>query len=377
MAPVPASSSAEALSQLRHAVARGDRIPLLLLDLQMPVMDGFGLAERIRADAAFDDLAIVLLTSAGMAPDLRRCQELRIAARIMKPVKEYELYDVVARVLGHRASGAPSAPYRATRRSQVAGARGRAPRIEGAARRILLVEDSVPNQKVAFALLQSLGHDVVVASDGQEALDLFAAQPFDAILMDVQMPGMDGYACTGAIRSAEAATGRHIPIIAMTAHALAGDREKCMAAGMDDYVSKPVRREGLFRALENVLGPVRRVVDFTNVLSQIGDDPVALRAIVAAYVAETRENLDRLPAAIAEGAWPEVRRLAHTTKGAMRTFSAHEAQQLAQNLEQLAQMDDRSAAADLYLQMKSAVEIAVAALARFSETGVMEPPERR
>jgi CheY-like chemotaxis protein/nitrogen-specific signal transduction histidine kinase len=377
MAPVPASSSVEALSQLRQAVARGDRIPLLLLDLQMPVVDGFGLAERIRGDAAFDDLAIVLLTSAGTAPDLRRCEELRIAARIIKPVKEYELYDVVARVLGHRASGAPSALYRATRRSTVAGARDRErPAARGAARRILLVEDSVPNQKVAVALLQSLGHDVVIASDGREALDLFGVQPFDAILMDVQMPGMDGYACTGAIRTAEADTGRHIPIIAMTAHALAGDREKCMAAGMDDYVSKPVRREELFRALGSALGPVRRVVDFTNVLSQIGDDPQALRAIVAAYVAETRENLDRLPAAIAEGAWPEVRRLAHTTKGAMRTFSAHEAQQLAHNLEQLAQMDDRSAAADLYLQMKSAVEVAVAALARYSETGVMDPPTR-
>ncbi len=117
-------------------------------------------------------------------------------------------------------------------------------------RRILLVEDSVANQKVALAILRSRGHTVVVANDGQEALGLFGAQEFDAILMDIQMPGMDGFACTAAIRSAESSTGRHIPIIAMTAHALVGDREKCLAAGMDDYVPKPVRRDDLFRALE-------------------------------------------------------------------------------------------------------------------------------
>jgi signal transduction histidine kinase/CheY-like chemotaxis protein len=118
-----------------------------------------------------------------------------------------------------------------------------------APQRILLVEDSIPNQKIALAILQSRGHQIVVAKDGQEGLERFGAQRFDAILMDIQMPGMDGFACTAAIRSAEANTGAHVPIIAMTAHALAGDREKCLAAGMDDYVSKPIRRDDLFRAL--------------------------------------------------------------------------------------------------------------------------------
>jgi signal transduction histidine kinase/ActR/RegA family two-component response regulator len=122
-----------------------------------------------------------------------------------------------------------------------------------APQRLLLVEDSIPNQKVAVAVLEPHGHSVVVASDGQEALARFAAEEFDAILMDIQMPGMDGFACTAAIRSAEARTGGHVPIIAMTAHALAGDREKCLAAGMDDYVSKPIRRDELFRALASVI----------------------------------------------------------------------------------------------------------------------------
>ncbi|MGH7336236.1 MAG: response regulator, partial [Myxococcota bacterium] len=208
-------------------------------------------------------------------------------------------------------------------------------------------------------------------------LGLFGAQEFDAILMDIQMPGMDGFACTAAIRSAEAHTGEHVPIIAMTAHALAGDREKCLAAGMDDYVSKPIRREDLVRALASAVEPARSVVDFSNVLSQLGDDRKALREVVTAYVTETRENLERLPATIASGAWPEVRRLAHTTKSAMRAFGAAEAQELAQSLEQLAGMDDRSSAADLFLRMKSAVEVVVAVLARFSETGVIETSTRR
>jgi len=188
---------------------------------------------------------------------------------------------------------------------------------------------------------------------------------------------MDGFACTAAIRTAEAHTGAHIPIIAMTAHALAGDREKCLAAGMDDYVSKPIRRDDLFRALASAVAPARSVVDFSNVLSQIGDDREALREIVAAYVTETREILERLPATIASGTWQEVRRLAHTTKSAMRAFGAVEALALAQSLEQLAEMDDRSSAAELFSRMKSAVEGVVVILARFSETGVMETGTRR
>jgi signal transduction histidine kinase/DNA-binding response OmpR family regulator len=374
MEPVPCASGVEALSVLRQEKAGGGRIPLMLLDLHMPAMDGFELATQIRGDAALDDLAIVLLTSAGMAPDLARCEQLRITARILKPVKEYELYDVVARALGHPSSSSASAPIR-MRRSAILGAHSATGRV--APQRILLVEDSVPNQKVALAMLQSQGHAVVVANDGQEALGLFGAQEFDAILMDIQMPGMDGFACTAAIRSAEAHTGAHIPIIAMTAHALAGDREKCLAAGMDDYVAKPIRRDDLFRALTTAVEQAHSVVDFTNVLSQLGDDREALREIVAAYVTETRENLERLPATIASGTWREVRRLAHTTKSAMRAFGAVEAHGLAQSLEQLAEMDDRSAAAELFSRMKTEVEGVVAVLARFTETGEIETGARR
>jgi signal transduction histidine kinase/CheY-like chemotaxis protein len=375
MEPVPCSSAAEALPLLCEGRSSGGtRIPLLLLDLHMPGIDGFGLAERIRADSALDDLAIILLTSAGMAPDLHRCEQLRIAARIMKPVKEYELHDVVARVLGHRSNGANGHVGAVRRAARIAGAG----EINIPPQRILLVEDSVPNQKVALAMLQSHGHNVVVANDGHEAVGLFGAQDFDAILMDIQMPGMDGFTCTSEIRAAESGTGRHIPIVAMTAHALAGDRERCLAAGMDDYVSKPIRREDLFRALSAATASQRNLVDFSGVLSQLGDDREALREIVAAYVTETRENLERLPATIASGAWPETRRLAHTIKSAMRMFGASEAQKLAQEIEQLPEKDDRNAtAAGLYPLMKTAVEGVVEVLARFIETGVMDTGDAR
>jgi signal transduction histidine kinase/CheY-like chemotaxis protein len=372
MQPVLAASAEEGFTILRRAADSGDRIPLLLTDLHMPEVDGFAFAERIRASADFDDLAIVLLTSAGMAPDLRRCEDLRIATRIMKPIKEYELFEVIARVLGHREGGAALAPFAPARRVVVRGpsAEEENGEIRVPPKRILLVEDSVPNQKVALAILQTHGHAVVVASDGQEGVGMFAAQEYDVILMDIQMPVMDGYACTAAIRAAESATGRRVPIIAMTAHALAGDREKCLAAGMDEYVSKPIRRDELFRAIARVTE--QPLVDWSDVLAQIGGNRDVLREIVEAYVTETRDNLERLPALIASGTWPEVRRLAHTTKSAMRMFRASEAQQLCQSLESLAGSADPTGAAALFDRLKDPVEKVTRVLARFVETGEMD-----
>jgi signal transduction histidine kinase/ActR/RegA family two-component response regulator len=161
------------------------------------------------------------------------------------------------------------APFQTTRR-ELAGGDERA-ETQLAPQRILLVEDSIPNQKIALAILQGRGHTVVVANDGHEGLERFGAEAFDAILMDIQMPGMDGFACTAAIRAAEAREGTHIPIIAMTAHALAGDREKCLAAGMDDYVSKPVRRADLFRALASAIA-ARDAAGFAGASSEPGGD---------------------------------------------------------------------------------------------------------
>jgi HPt (histidine-containing phosphotransfer) domain-containing protein len=162
----------------------------------------------------------------------------------------------------------------------------------------------------------------------------------------------------------------------MTAHALAGDREKCLAAGMDDYVSKPIRREDLFRALGAATTAQRGLVDFSGVLSQLGNDREALRDIVRAYVDETKENLAQLPAEIASGTWTEVRRLAHTVKGAMRMFRASEALDLAQQLEQAHELDDKSGVPDLYARMKASVETVIEVLSRFADTGSWTPARR-
>jgi HPt (histidine-containing phosphotransfer) domain-containing protein len=158
----------------------------------------------------------------------------------------------------------------------------------------------------------------------------------------------------------------------MTAHALAGDRERCLAAGMDDYVSKPIRREELLRVLGAAAAPQRGGVDFSGVLSQLGNDREAMRDIVRAYVDETKENLERIPAAIAREAWIEVRRLAHTVKGAMRMFRAATALDLAQQLELTSELDDKSGAAELYQRMKESVESVIEVLARFADTGVID-----
>jgi CheY-like chemotaxis protein len=209
----------------------------------MPEPDGYAVARELRQHEDLASLEIVMLTSCGLAPDARRRRRLGIADWLAKPVKERDLLDVLDRVLS-RAAEAPLASA-VWEPAAEAGDDGL---------RILLVEDSVPNQLVALTMLRHHGHDVTVASDGQEAIGLFGSHEFDVVLMDVQMPLMDGFACTRAIRSAEAASGRvrHVPIIAMTAHALQGDRERCLEAGMDDYVSKPIRREQLLEALDRV-----------------------------------------------------------------------------------------------------------------------------
>jgi signal transduction histidine kinase/CheY-like chemotaxis protein len=241
--PVLAGSASEAFALLGNAVASGEPFSLLLSDVQMPGVDGLDLVERIRAQERFAGLTAVLLSSAGSPPDAQRCERLQVAARLAKPIKEHEF----SRMLGELVGGADAS--NANDASQ-----GDAPEPEVPPLRILLVEDSVANQKVALAMLRDT-HEVEVASDGAEAVRMFqSGGAFDVVLMDVQMPVMDGYASTAAIRASERDTGGRVPIVAMTAHAMEGDRERCLVAGMDDYLSKPIRRIDLMRALARVRG---------------------------------------------------------------------------------------------------------------------------
>jgi two-component system, sensor histidine kinase and response regulator len=375
--PVVAASAETGFAELEGCADKGDPIRLLLCAIHTPDVDGFSLVERVRADPRFDSLAILLLTSAGAAGDLERCEVLRVAARLAKPLHQLELLAAIERVLGVRAPSpiAPTGPRRAEDR----------PRAELPPLRILLVEDSEANRRVALAMLDGLGHRVSLAGDGCEALERIAAEHFDAVLMDVQMPTMDGLAATAAIRAREAGSGGHLPIVAMTAHALHGDREKCLAAGMDDYVSKPVRRRSLLDALGRALGrsgfavgspeppvlivPGAHAIDWSALVSEFGGDRHVVREVVAAYASETRENLALLPERIRAGDAAEVRRRVHTIKGSMRMFGADEAVQRARALENLAAEGVLTGAPEMVAPLREAVEPVLRELDRFAESG--------
>jgi two-component system, sensor histidine kinase and response regulator len=265
MRPELVASGAQALSRLQEADRSGTGYALLLVDSQMPDMDGFTLVERIRRQADLRRMTIMMLTSSGQRGDAARCRELGIAAYLVKPIVEPQLHAALLSVLARKARAAPEAgpepqglELREGVGKQGSGAQ-EAPLITRHSLReaqqglhILLAEDNLVNQVLASRLLEKQGHSVVVADNGRSALETLEKQPFDLIVMDVSMPEMDGFEAVAAIRAREVTTGLHIPIIAMTAHAMKGDRERCLAAGMDAYISKPIQPTELFQVLKTL-----------------------------------------------------------------------------------------------------------------------------
>jgi CheY-like chemotaxis protein len=196
----------------------------------MPDMDGFSVVERIKQNPRLSKSVVIMLTSAGFRGDAARCRELGIQGYLTKPIKRSDLLEAINAVLGSQTE-AEASPSLVTLHS-LRENRGRM--------RILLAEDNRVNQVLAVRLLEKRGHEVTVAENGEEALEALDRQVFDLVLMDVQMPEMDGLQATVAIRRGEMKSGKHIPIIAMTAHAMAGDKERCLEAGMDEYMTKPI-----------------------------------------------------------------------------------------------------------------------------------------
>jgi two-component system, sensor histidine kinase and response regulator len=245
MQPTSVESGEEALEQLSSARDAGDRYGLILTDMHMPVMDGFDLVERIRQNPSLATATIMMLTSAGHRGDAARCQELGVAAYLLKPIRQSELREAVARALG--AKEQEGVIPLITRFSLHDG------RDPGECLNVLLVEDNAVNQRLASRLLEKRGHRVIVAANGLEALAALENGGFDLVFMDVQMPEMDGLEATTAIRKQEELSGKHQPVIALTAHAMKGDQERCLAAGMDGYLGKPIRPQELDAILETYL----------------------------------------------------------------------------------------------------------------------------
>ncbi|WP_153557377.1 PAS domain-containing protein [Roseimaritima sediminicola] len=243
MQPTEVDNAEAGLAMLREAQQANAPFGLVLSDVQMPDVDGFQFVNWVRKTPAVSHTPVIMLTSGTRTGDAARRDHLCVADRLMKPVKQSELFDSIVRVLGvtspeYESSDSETDPLQ---------------HYDLGSLRILLVEDNLVNQKLALGVLQKHGHQVTVASNGQEALERLTENVYDLVLMDVQMPILDGIAATRKIREQERASDRHQPIIAMTAHAMKGDREECLEAGMDEYIAKPIRVSAILEKLSHVI----------------------------------------------------------------------------------------------------------------------------
>jgi two-component system sensor histidine kinase/response regulator len=248
MTPTVVEGAKSAMRILQHAGNSGATLPLVLTDARMPEVDGFGLVEMIRQDPLLAGVRIVMLTSGGERGDVARCRKLGVAAYLSKPFDRLELREVLLRVL---AGSQPMRDNRSvvTRHTLLDQSQSLS---------FLVAEDNAVNQKLVARLLEKRGHSVVLAVNGREALSALEKRPFDVVLMDGEMPEMDGFEATRRIREKEKLSGSHLPIIALTAHAMQGDKDRCLAGGMDGYVSKPIKLEELFSVIDDVIRRVTR-----------------------------------------------------------------------------------------------------------------------
>ena len=353
MRPVAVESGPAALARLQESRHASQPVAVVLLDGHMPDMDGFAVAERISRDTRHAGLKLVILTSAG-SQDVNRCRKLGISASLSKPIKQSELFDVIINVIGETAAKK---------------LRGLQPRKKGSTRgkvRVLVAEDNEINQLVARRLFEKLGHKVKLVSNGREALSAVRTGLFDLVAMDVQMPEMDGLDATRAIRDLEKKTGSHIPIMAMTAHALKGDRERCLAAGMDGYVSKPIRAQALAKAISEAMrlrktakAPTRTpnrtnsAINEAALLEGVDGNRRLLRKLARLFLADYPLHLAQIKDALRDGNAEALAKAAHTLKGAVGNFAAKKAAAATQLMEVLAREGELREASDAFSKLES------------------------
>jgi CheY-like chemotaxis protein/HPt (histidine-containing phosphotransfer) domain-containing protein len=366
MRPEMASNGEDGLALLQRAASAGTPFPLVLLDAQMPGMDGFALAERIKQNPELAGATIMMLTSAGQRGDAQRCRELGIAVYLIKPIRQSELLEAILAALG-KPFGKESVTV-ITRHTLRENRRKL---------QILVAEDNAVNQQLAVRLLEKRGHIVSVAANGSEALGLLKSSRFDLVLMDVQMPTMNGFQATAAIRKEEEITGRHLPIIAMTALAMEGDRERCLAAGMDGYVAKPLKVEDLVAAVEN-LGRWPEVakppamarpreqesMDSASALARVEGDAGLLKELVALFLKDLPDMLTNIREAVTAGDASAIERAAHKLKGSVGNFAARPAFEAALRLEVLGRDATLSEAGSAYAELENEINRLKSAMAK-------------
>jgi two-component system sensor histidine kinase/response regulator len=389
------SSGAKAIESLRNAHRAGDPYHIVLLDMQMPGMDGEQTARAIKSDPAVKDVKILILTSMGQRGDAVRLEALGCSGYLLKPVKQQVLFDAVVAVLSRKEDQPPSLITRHLISEQ-----------RKLGLRILLAEDNPINQKLALILLQKSGYSVDAVETGAQALEKMQANQYNAVLMDVQMPEVDGFEATHQIRKWEQENGQHIPIIAMTAHAMKGDRERCLSEGMDDYLSKPLEPNALFSALDRWIAPnmpdlhpqekstasdffrasnesglfgepaspaspsmkeatpispaesppAALPVDFEQALHRFDGDRDFMKQMFLEFMQGLPARLREIHDALNKADPNRLGRLAHNLKGVTLNFDAEPLAAIARALEQLASRDELTGAPALVEQLDKAAE---------------------
>ncbi len=359
-----AATGAKALEALQHAHLSGDPYRIVLLDMQMPGMDGEQTASAIINDSATHDVKIIILTSIGHRGDASRLEALGCSGYLLKPVKQHMLYESLVAVLGQKVEEPPKLVTRHLLSEQ-----------KRSGQRLLLAEDNAINQKLAVVLLQKAGYSVDTVENGRQAVERSQQEAYNAILMDVQMPELDGFEATGQIRKKELKSGKHTPIIAMTAHALVGDRERCLEAGMDDYVSKPLEPQFLLAVLDRWLQPNEeklemkapsgfpsasspddKPVNLETALPRFDNDRQFFASMCSEFVASLPKRINEMQASLNTGDAVTLSRHGHSLKGVSSSFSAGPITRLSAEIEMLGKSGDLSDMSTLIDQLETEIE---------------------
>jgi PAS domain S-box-containing protein len=365
MKPVTAKDGRSAIEILRRAHKDGHPFRLALLDAHMPAMDGFEVASHLKHDPHLHGTTVILLTSAGHTEDMARAKSLGAAASVAKPVKQSDLWDAIITAL-HVAGRQKARPSVAQRRSRTAQH----------PLRILLAEDNPVNQEVAVHLIERRGHSVIVAENGREAVEAIERHKFDLVLMDVQMPEMGGLEATRVIREKEKGSGHHLPIIAMTAHAMQGDREQCIESGMDGYLAKPIDPKTFLQTVEGISarsvgsesaeneepGGLAGALDGKALLARFSGNRKLLRNIVKTFREDCPRMMGRIRAALTARDAVALADGAHALKGSIGNFGDSAALETTREMEKAARQGKLDGTWELYATLEDQIASLLPAL---------------